>query len=100
MDGSVLALFDPIYDEQLAHGVSRLAGASKSARNMVKDFSSTQGVPCDASVASNQAQLSQIMGSLEPPPSKQVPPQTARIVAETSRTHSKDAKYPSQTPYS
>jgi len=98
MDGSVLALFDPIYDEQLAHGVSRSAGASKFARNMVKDFSFTQGVPGDASVASNQAQLSQIMGSLESPPSKQVPPQAARNVAETSRTHSQDAMYSSQAP--
>jgi len=93
MDGSVLALFDPIYDEQLTHGVSRSAGASTSARNMVRGLPSTQSVPGDASVTSNQAQLSQIVGSLE-----QVPPQAARIAAETSRTHSQDAMHPSQAP--
>lgn len=87
MDGSVLALFDPIYGDKLPQEISRAASASMSGHNMVSGSSPTPNVQGDASIASHQP--SQVM---RPPPSNlldaSTPSQSERIMGRNLRTHS------------
>jgi hypothetical protein len=99
MGSSVLALFDPIYD-QLSREI--LSSAPTSGRNTVVDSPPTQSAQGDASIASHQAQQARITTSLESPPSNQpeasAPSQSARIMNARPGTHGHGAMYSSQVP--
>lgn len=100
MDNTVLALFDPIFDEQFSH--EKPSSAPTSGHNMVVDSLPTQSSQGDASIASHQAQQAQITTSLESHPSKQhqapTPSQSTRIVNERPGTYGHDTMYTSQVP--